>query len=126
MLLGAQRLDLVVVVCRDIERMKVFYRDVMRFAVSAEEAEWVEFCLDETRLALRPFGREYDRLPAQGNVSTLQLAFRVGRDDVDRCHEHLMRLGAEIVEAPMDQSWGHRTLFVRDPEGNLIEIFAEL
>jgi catechol 2,3-dioxygenase-like lactoylglutathione lyase family enzyme len=120
------RLDLVVVVCHDIERMKTFYRDLMRFVVSAEEAEWVEFCLDETRLALRPFGREYDRLPAQGNVSTLQLAFRVGRDDVDVCHEHLMRRGVEIVEAPINQSWGHRTLFVRDPEGNLIEIFAEL
>jgi catechol 2,3-dioxygenase-like lactoylglutathione lyase family enzyme len=27
---------------------------------------------------------------------------------------------------PTDQPWGHRTLFVRDPDGNVVEIYAEI
>jgi len=29
-------------------------------------------------------------------------------------------------ETPQDQPWGHRTLFFRDPDGNVLEIYAEI
>ncbi len=34
--------------------------------------------------------------------------------------------GVAIVGEPTDQAWGHRTLFVRDPDGNVVEIYADL
>ena len=34
--------------------------------------------------------------------------------------------GHRIISEPTDQPWGHRTLFVRDPGGNVVEIYADL
>jgi lactoylglutathione lyase len=30
------------------------------------------------------------------------------------------------TDAPTDQPFGHRTLFFRDPDGNLLEMFADI
>ena len=32
----------------------------------------------------------------------------------------------KILEPPRDWDYGHRTLFFRDPEGNILEIYAEI
>lgn len=37
--------------------------------------------------------------------------------DVDALHERAKEVGAEIVEPPMDQAWGARTVVLRDPDG---------
>ncbi len=53
---------------------------------------------------------------------TIILDFLV--DDVD---EHLARidaLGVEWVLPPTDQPWGTRSMLLRDPEGNLINVFS--
>jgi catechol-2,3-dioxygenase len=34
--------------------------------------------------------------------------------------------GLSILMEPKNQSWGHRTLFFGDPDGNIIEIYADL
>ena len=57
---------------------------------------------------------------------SLQLAFRVTRAEVDACAEAFRKLGLKIVGEPTDQPWGYRTLFVRDPDGNVVEIYAGL
>jgi catechol-2,3-dioxygenase len=31
-----------------------------------------------------------------------------------------------IVSGPTDHAFGHRTLFFRDPDGNVLEIYAEI
>jgi uncharacterized glyoxalase superfamily protein PhnB len=38
----------------------------------------------------------------------------------------LAERGAAIVSRPTDQPFGHRTLFFRDPDGNVLEIYAEI
>ena len=48
------------------------------------------------------------------------------RPNVDRCADELLRHGVDLLEPPTDQSFGHRTLFFRDPDGNLLEVFAEI
>ena len=42
------------------------------------------------------------------------------------CHQELLDKKMEILEPPRDQDYGHRTLFFRDPEGNILEIYAEI
>jgi catechol 2,3-dioxygenase-like lactoylglutathione lyase family enzyme len=45
---------------------------------------------------------------------------------LDACHAELVAKGVAILRKPTDlPAWRHRTLFFRDPEGNLIEIYAE-
>ena len=46
--------------------------------------------------------------------------------DVVRCAEELVAAGVPLVAPPEDQPWGHRTLFFRDPDGNVLEIYADI
>jgi catechol 2,3-dioxygenase-like lactoylglutathione lyase family enzyme len=43
-------------------------------------------------------------------------------DDLDATFEKLRASGAEIVQEPIEQSWGTRDCAVRDPSGNLVRI----
>jgi catechol 2,3-dioxygenase-like lactoylglutathione lyase family enzyme len=56
----------------------------------------------------------------------LQLAFRVAPPDVSRCEEELKSAGVAIISPTTDQPWHHRTLFFRDPDGNVLEIYADI
>ena len=59
-------------------------------------------------------------------AAAVQFAFRVPLSAVDACHAELLAKGVPIVRPPADlPSWRHRTLFFRDPEDNVVEIYAE-
>jgi lactoylglutathione lyase len=57
---------------------------------------------------------------------SLQLAFRVAPGEVAACATVLAERGVTIDAGPTDQPFGHRTLFFRDPDGNVLEIYAEI
>jgi lactoylglutathione lyase len=120
-------LDYTVVFVRDMAAMRRFYTEVMRFGVYFElgGGSWVELRVGGNILALtRPGGVIPDPVPPAG-TACLQLAFRVRREEVDACEAALRAEGVEIVAPSTDQPWGHRTLFFRDPDGNLLEIYAD-
>jgi catechol 2,3-dioxygenase-like lactoylglutathione lyase family enzyme len=50
----------------------------------------------------------------------------VRREEVDACEAALRAADVPIVAPATDQPWGHRTLFFRDPDGNLLEIYADI
>ena len=56
----------------------------------------------------------------------VQLAFLVTPNEVVRCYEQLGAKGVELIEQPTDQPRGHRTVYFADPEGNMLEIYAEI
>jgi len=64
--------------------------------------------------------------PTPAGALSLQLAFRVAPAGVDQWAEALREKGVAIEMEPTDQSWGHRTLFFRDPDGNVLEIYADI
>jgi glyoxylase I family protein len=82
------------------------------------------------RLTLRPRGTDptgADDGAAVPGAAAVRLAFRVPPPAVDACHEQLVARGVPIVREPTDVPWArHRTLFFRDPEGNLLEVYAEM
>lgn len=54
------------------------------------------------------------------------VAFRVTRAEVDACAKQLEAKGVKLVSRPTDQPWAHRTVFFRDPDGNIVEIYADI
>lgn len=46
-------------------------------------------------------------------------------DDVDGLHEELVRKNVRIDTGPIDQSWGNREMYVKDPDGNSIRFVRE-
>ncbi|MEM8750678.1 MAG: VOC family protein [Pseudomonadota bacterium] len=119
--------DYTVIFVRDIDAMRAFYENVLKFSVSRElSPNWIEYQLGENTLTLaRPTLFPDDEPTPQGSAS-LQLAFRIAVPLVDQCADELARHGITILSPPTDRPFGHRTLFFRDPDGNVLEIFAEI
>ena len=123
-----QEIDYVILPCRDMAAMRSFYRNTMGFALEEDLEDWVRFRVGTSFLTLRPRGpwRGWHDGDRPKDTVSVQLAFRVDYEEVDRCHAELTERGVEIIDPPRDQDFGHRTLFFKDPEDNVLEIYAEL
>ena len=118
-------LDYVVLLCEDLAPMQAFYQTVLGFSMERDWENWVELRAGAVLLTLRTRGRPYDGPGAPGSAG-VQLAFRVAKHEVDEWHSRLLDRQVQILEAPRDQEYGHRTLFFQDPQGNILEIYAEI
>lgn len=125
MLKAIRNLDYVILLCENLPAMREFYEGVMGFPIYRAQDGWIELRIGATLLTLRRRDRPYDGPTPRGSAC-VQLAFRVTPAEVDACHEELVAKGVPILDPPADQPWGHRTLFFRDPERNVLEIYADL
>jgi catechol 2,3-dioxygenase-like lactoylglutathione lyase family enzyme len=126
-LLPIRSIDYTVIYARRMAAMREFYGTTMGFAVHRElSALWVEYRVGSNILALAERGGRFnDPAPPLG-VLSLQLAFRVAPHEVMSCAAVLTERGVKVESGPTDQPFGHRTLFFRDPDGNVLEIYAEI
>jgi catechol 2,3-dioxygenase-like lactoylglutathione lyase family enzyme len=124
---GIRAIDYTVIFVRDMIAMRRFYGDVLGFRLLRELSPgWIEYQVGNNTLALaRPSLTAADAPTPEGSAS-LQLAFKVSAAEVDQCADELVRKGINLVSPPTDRSFGHRTLFFRDPDGNLLEVFADI
>jgi catechol 2,3-dioxygenase-like lactoylglutathione lyase family enzyme len=120
-------IDYTVIFVRDMAAMRRFYEDVIGLALQRElSPNWLEYQLGGNTLALARPSLTASDAPMPTGSASLQLAFKVSAAEVDQCADELVRQGVTLVSPPTDQSFGHRTLFFRDPDGNLLEMFAEI
>jgi catechol 2,3-dioxygenase-like lactoylglutathione lyase family enzyme len=126
MLSRVDQLNYVIVLCDELDRMKAFYRDVFSFPVANESATGLTFRAGSVFLGLRKRTRAYDGRGAGPASPGVQIAFLVSPADVDSCHRQLVEKGVTILDPPNNQPWGHRTVYFSDPEGNILEIYAEI
>ena len=122
-----EAVDYTVILTRDMGGMRAFYEQVLGFKIDRQLSEnWTEYRLGATILALSNPVLTAGDAPVPQGTAALQLAFRVPVAAVDACHAELVAQGIPIVSPPTDRPFGHRTLFFRDPDGNLLEIYAEI
>jgi catechol 2,3-dioxygenase-like lactoylglutathione lyase family enzyme len=120
-------IDYTVIFVRDMVAMRGFYEDVLGFQLIRElSSGWIEYKVGDNTLALARPSRTAADAPTPKGSASLQLAFKVSAPEVDQCAEELVRRGVKLLSPPTDQSFGHRTLFFRDPDGNLLEVFADI
>jgi len=126
------------VTVRDLERAVEFYKSVFdcrvlaSFGVSGEpfetgvgiddaSAQFAHLDAGSVRLELveyEPAGTE-NELPKLNNQGAMHLGFEV--DDLDSFYADLPS-NVETLSSPQTTETGTTILFVRDPEGNLIEV----
>ncbi|MBR0715102.1 VOC family protein [Bradyrhizobium liaoningense] len=120
-------IDYTVIFVRDMAAMRRFYEDLLGFALLRElSPNWIEYSVGANTLALARPSRTATDAPTPTGSASLQLAFKVSVTEVDQCAAELMRQGVSLLSPPTDQPFGHRTLFFRDPDGNLLEVFADI
>jgi len=117
---------------RGLDVMSTFYEDVVGLEVLRREESFVLFRIAEgygghsQNLALFD-AREHPRskLPEVDPERTTlhHIALNVSLEDYDRERRRLEGLGLEVEAA--EHAWLHvRSLYFRDPEGNLLELVA--
>ncbi|TXL82406.1 VOC family protein [Vineibacter terrae] len=120
-------IDYTVIFVRDMAAMRRFYEDVLAFPLTRELSPgWIEYRVGSNTLALAKPSRTAADAPTPHGSAALQLAFKVAPPEVDQCADALTRQGVALLSPPTDQAFGHRTLFFRDPDGNLLEVYAEI
>ncbi len=125
--LPIRSIDYTVIPVRQMDAMHDFYQTVLGFPLHRGlGTNWIEYRVGSNLLALADlWGRFCDPPLPVGNLA-LQLAFRVGPNEVESCATALKERGVSPLSGPSDRSFGHRTLFFRDPDGNVCEIYGEI
>ncbi len=62
------------------------------------------------------------QLAAEGGSGTDLPAISIGVDDLDVTLERLKATGHQPVYGPVTEPWGVRRFYLRDPEGNLVNV----
>ncbi len=113
-----------------------FYRDVIGLSVTwgTETGTYGSFTgnnKDVPNLAIfdrksmaQAIGTDHLPVDSLGQDKTMLI---IGVDDVDAVVTKLVSLGIKIINGPLDHpEWGMRRAYLRDPDGNLIELTGGL
>jgi uncharacterized glyoxalase superfamily protein PhnB len=114
-------------VTKDLDSLVSFYTMLTGAAAARVAPDFAEIRLEgaivaiSTERAVQQFN--VGAATAAANRSAI-LEFQV--NDVDAVRTRLTDAPINYVMQPTDQPWGNRSMLLRDPDGNLINIFARI
>lgn len=103
----------------DLARSREFYGDFLGFSVGMDLGWVINFVSPDNPTA-QVIVMDHDRSADMEPDLTIEV------DDVDRLHARATELGLEVVHPLTDEPWGVRRFFVKDPEGNVVNVVTHL
>jgi catechol 2,3-dioxygenase-like lactoylglutathione lyase family enzyme len=101
---------------RDVEATRAFYTGVLQIEEGSFGGGYIGFGSGTAQIVFAPPGVA-DELPDMG--------IDVGsRSALDAAYAEARQRGHEIVYGPVDEPWGIRRFFVRDPNGIVISVLT--
>jgi uncharacterized protein len=120
------RLSVVTIGARDMRVLRGFYQDLGWRELPGGSDEWSAFLLGGVLLSLYPFttlAAEADAVLSREGWSGVTFGVNVDTAEaVDAAFASAVAAGAQAVAEPQDRSWGGRSGYIADPEGNRWEI----
>lgn len=122
-------IDYIALFVVDVERSLIFYRDVLGFRfdkpAKVDSAEGYSGRLKiglYNRLWLSKLLGDRGEQPISGHPFLLSMSV----DNLDQIYEQMCdrqtAIPIDIISPPQIMPWGQKILFLRDPDGNLLEI----
>ena len=121
------RLTHACVITEDVPRLREFYVRLLNAPPSADRPEYVEFSTAAGALSMYRHGELERYAPGAttpGSNRSVMIEFEVA--DVDAEFGRLRGAGIEWVMPPTTQSWGNRATYLRDPDGNLVNMYTRV
>lgn len=118
------RLDHLVLTVRDLEKTCAFYSAVLGMEVVTFGGGRKALRFGCQKINLHVLGREFEPAAARPAAGSADLCFVV-EGSLEEAREHLRALGGEVESGPVERSGALgsiRSLYLRDPDGNLIEL----
>jgi catechol 2,3-dioxygenase-like lactoylglutathione lyase family enzyme len=112
-------------ITNNVDRLVSFYEAVLGIKAQRTGATYAEFHTGTGVLAIFSAEAQQSYIPGSAtgaNNRSLVLEFRV--NDVDGEYRRLQGLVATWVKPPPTQPWGTRSVYFRDPDGNLVNFFT--
>ncbi len=101
----------------DVAAAQSFYGDVLGLELLMDHGWIATYGTQDTMNIQLSFASE-------GGSSTEVPDLSIEVDDVDAACEQMKNAGFPVVYGPVDEPWGVRRFYVRDPFGKLINILA--
>jgi predicted enzyme related to lactoylglutathione lyase len=92
-----------------------FYREVFELDLPFDMG-WIAF------LSREAIQQVELHTASEGGSGTELPVISIGVDDLDATETAVRAAGAEVVYGPVEESWGIRRFFFRDPAGNLVNV----
>lgn len=110
------------VISRDVRRLVAFYESILGQKAKWSGEDYAELATGVGVLSIFSYRAQEKYIPgsaeAEKNRSVI-LEFRVA--DVDAEYRRLQELVTIWVKPPTTQPWGTRSIYFRDPDGNLVD-----
>jgi catechol 2,3-dioxygenase-like lactoylglutathione lyase family enzyme len=109
----------------NVKRLVDFYETILEVRAKWSGGEYAEFPTGVGVLAI--FSEEAQQRYIPGSAKAAQnksivLEFKVA--DVDQQYRRLKSAVKSWVKPPTTQPWGTRSIYFRDPDGNLVDFYA--
>ena len=112
-------------ITNDVKALTAFYSQVLQIEPRQSGDDYVEFPTKVGTLALFAATAQEKYIPGSapaGQNRSSIVEFRVG--NVDKEYARLRPLVKLWVKGPTTQPWGTRSIYFRDPDGNLLDFFT--
>jgi len=116
-------LDHLVITVASLEKTVEFYCDILGMEKEIFLEDRVALKFGKQKINLHQFGKEFEPKADQATPGSADLCFIV--DKVFDMEKHLRRHNVEIIEGPIERTGATGPLlsiYVRDPDMNLIEL----
>jgi catechol 2,3-dioxygenase-like lactoylglutathione lyase family enzyme len=117
-------LDHLVLTTAQLERCVAFYTQVLGMTVETFGAGRTALRFGAQKINLHEAGKEFEPKARRPTPGALDLCFIADRP-LDEVIAHLRAVGAPIIEGPVQRTGATgpiRSIYLRDPDENLIEI----
>jgi len=117
----------VCLITKQLETLRDFYREVLQVEPKVYQEDYLEFPMEGAILSLYRQESLEQTVPGAmqaGRNRSVMLEFQVA--DVDREYDRLKqsRLPLDWVMPPTTFPWGNRSIYFRDPEGNMVNLYS--
>lgn len=103
----------------EIAEAKRFYQDILGLELLMDHGWIATYGSEESMQVQLSFA-------AEGGSGTPTPDLSIEVDDVEEAYERMKKAGFHIEYGPVDEPWGVRRFYVRDPFGRLVNILTHM